>query len=116
MEYQSYKELIVWQRAMQLVPLIYSIVSKLPYEENGNLKYQMRKSAVSIPCNIAEGKSRRTKKDYAQFLRIALGSLTELETQLYITNTVYKIEITEAQNVLIEIQKMLAVLIKKITY
>ncbi len=79
---KSYKELIVYQKAYELSLNIYQITCKFPEEEKFGIISQMRRSAVSIPCNIAEGYSRRGRKEYIQFLHIALGSCGELETLL----------------------------------
>jgi len=80
----GYEKLNVWQESMNLVTKIYKIVKKLPKEEVYSLSDQIRRSAVSIPSNIAEGSSRNSKKEFMQFLYISLGSLCELETQLKI--------------------------------
>ena len=80
----SYQDLIVWQKAMDLVERTYRLVRRLPSEESYALSDQMRRAAVSIPSNIAEGYSRLASKDYARFLNIARGSVYELQTQLLI--------------------------------
>jgi len=77
----SYKELKVWQKAMDAVDITYQWTATFPAEERFGLISQMRRAAVSIPSNIAEGKRRQTRKDFASFLDIALGSASELETQ-----------------------------------
>lgn len=82
---KSHKDLIAWQKAMALVNSIYDLTAAFPKEELFGLSSQMRRAAVSIPSNIAEGSARGTKKEFAQFIRIARGSLAELETQLLIT-------------------------------
>lgn len=84
MQIKHYKDLIVWQKAMLLVTEIYRLVKLLPDEEIFGLSSQMRRAAVSIPSNIAEGYGRNTLKEYVRFLSIARGSNQELETQLYI--------------------------------
>lgn len=81
---RSYKDLIVWQKGIELVSTIYLITKKFPVQEQFGLTSQMQRAAVSIPANIAEGYGRNTKNEYANFLRIAHGSLTELETLLLI--------------------------------
>lgn len=81
----SYKELIVWQKSIELVTRIYKLTESFPRTEIYGLTSQMRRCAVSIPSNIAEGRRRGTKKDYRQFLLIAYGSGAELETQLEIS-------------------------------
>ena len=70
----SYKELIVWQKSVELVEHIYHLTKKFPKEEVYGLVSQMRRASVSIPSNIAEGRLRRSKKDFIQFLQIAFGS------------------------------------------
>ncbi len=80
----DYKELVVWQRSIQLVTDIYQLARTLPKEELYALSDQMKRCAVSIPSNIAEGSGRNTTKEFIQFLYIALGSASELETQLII--------------------------------
>ena len=81
---KSYKDLIVWQKSMDLVIEIYKLVKKLPKEETYSLSDQMRRAVVSIPSNIAEGYTRKSTNEYLNFLSIANGSRTELETQLLI--------------------------------
>ena len=81
---KSYKELIVWQKAMDLVGEVYKLVKFLPREETYALSDQMRRAVVSSPSNIAEGQERNSSKEFAQFLSIARGSKAELETQLCI--------------------------------
>ena len=80
----NYRDLVVWQKSMDLVEKTYAVVRRLPKEENYALSDQMRRAAVSIPSNIAEGYSRLASKDYARFLTIARGSVYELQTQLLI--------------------------------
>ena len=81
---KSYKDLVVWQKSMDLVVEVYALVKKLPKEETYALSDQMRRSVVSIPSNIAEGYTRNSTVEYLRFLSIANGSRTELETQLII--------------------------------
>ncbi|TVP44041.1 MAG: four helix bundle protein [Mongoliibacter sp.] len=81
-----YKELKVWQKAIDLAVEIYRITEKLPKEEKYGLVGQMNRSAVSIPSNIAEGAGRNSNKDFNNFLGIALGSSFELDTQAIISN------------------------------
>jgi four helix bundle protein len=81
---KNYRDLIVWQKAMELVMLVYRSTKSLPKEEVYGLMSQMRRAAVSIPSNIAEGQGRNTKRDFRNFLSIAMGSLRELETQILI--------------------------------
>jgi len=79
---QSYKDLIVWQKAMELVVLIYELTEQFPKSEVYGLTSQMRRAVVSIPSNIAEGKYRGSRKDFRNFMRNAYGSGAELETQM----------------------------------
>lgn len=95
-EYSFYR-LDVWKLGMQLVNDIYSITRKFPTEEKFCLASQIRRAAISVPLNIAEGSAKRTKKDFASFIRIALGSLMETMTcldisleQKYITKNEYE--------------------------
>jgi len=82
---KTHKDLDVWNKAIELVKEIYTVTKFFPREELYGLTSQMRGAAVSIPSNIAEGSARRTKKEYIQFLYISLGSSTELETQVIIS-------------------------------
>ncbi len=82
---RSFRDLDVWKRAIQLVKEIYLITKGFPKEEIYGLTSQMRRAAVSIPSNIAEGKTRQSKSEYIQFLYIALSSTSELETQVVIS-------------------------------
>lgn len=106
----SHKDLIVWQKSYKLSLLIYSITRKFPKEEVFGLTSQMRRAAVSIPSNVAEGNTRFSRKDNAQFMRIAYGSACELDTQLSISKDLKycsEKEYTEATSLLIEVMKML---------
>lgn len=78
----SFRDLIVWQRAMQLVEDVYASTKKLPKTELYSLTDQLKRSAVSVPSNIAEGQKRLNKQETIQFSGIALGSVAELQTQL----------------------------------
>lgn len=113
----SHKDLIVWQKSMDLTVLIFEYTRYFPSEERYGLSSQMRNAAVSIPSNIAEGRRRGTRKDYLSFLRIAYGSAAELETQLIIANRVSILKeanFKTAMSLLTEIQKMLAAMIKNL--
>ena len=117
MKTSDYKELQVWQKAMDLVVEIYKISKLLPKEETYGISDQIRRAAVSIPSNIAEGQSRNSAKEFIQFLSIARGSLAELETQLLIcikVNMLSEDNITEAQNIITEIGKMIKGLMNKL--
>ena len=113
----SYKDLIVWQKAMDLVVEIYRICKFLPKEENYGLSDQMRRSVVSIASNIAEGQARDSKKDFLRFLSIAQGSKAELETQIEICRRLKYIpdnELQKSENLASETGKMLRNLIRKL--
>ncbi|KKT48073.1 MAG: S23 ribosomal protein [Parcubacteria group bacterium GW2011_GWC2_44_17] len=84
MKIESYENLIVWQKSMDLVIAIYTVTGKFPKEEIYGLTSQMRRAAVSIPSNIAEGSRRSSRKDFRNFLLNAFGSGAELETQIRI--------------------------------
>lgn len=86
MKIESYKELVVWQKAVELTIQVYKTTDTYAKTEIYGLTSQTRKSAVSVPSNIAEGWARKHRQEYLQFLNIALGSAAELETQLIIGN------------------------------
>jgi len=98
MKTKSFKDLIVWQKSYKLVLEIYKITKEFPKTETYGLSQQMRKAAVSIPSNIAEGYGRKHEAEYKQFLSIAYGSLQEIETQYLLAidlKYVHKNEIIE---------------------
>lgn len=106
----SYKDLIVWQRAIELVVAVYELTDKFPKTEIYGLISQMRRAAISIPSNIAEGRRRGSRKDFRQFLIIAYGSGAELETQIEISkrlNFSKNLNYTKVDNLLVETMKML---------
>lgn len=78
---QSYRDLVAWKKAMSLVLLVYDFTSNFPKSETFGLMAQMRRAAISIPSNIAEGQARHSKREFTHFLRNTRGSLAELETQ-----------------------------------
>lgn len=115
---QSYKELILWQKSMLAVNQVYSVVKKLPKEELYGLTLQIRRSAVSIPSNIAEGQTRNHTNEFIQFLSIANGSRAELETQLILCiqlGYLHEEEIKEILDSLAEIGKMIHKLIFRLS-
>ncbi|OGY51125.1 MAG: four helix bundle protein [Candidatus Buchananbacteria bacterium RIFCSPHIGHO2_02_FULL_56_16] len=91
----SYRDLTVWQRSMELVVAIYTLTDQLPDAEKYGLTAQMRRAAISIPSNIAEGRRRSSRKDFRQFLIIAYGSGAELETQIEIAK---RLSFIQAEN------------------
>ena len=115
MRLESYKELIVWQKSIELVKEIYELTNKFPKDEIYGLSSQMQRSAISIPSNIAEGYSRKNLKEYIQFLHIACGSSAELETQLIIAKKIYSdINCSLAGSLLEEVRKILNTIIKRL--
>lgn len=112
---QSYKQLIVWQKSKRLVVEIYKLTENFPKDEVFGLTSQMRRCAVSIPSNIAEGRMRGTKKDFLSFLRISYGSGAELETQIEIAKEIFKnknLEYSQADSLLEETMKMLNAMLR----
>ena len=113
----GFKELIVWQRAMDATAEVYRLVKTLPRAENQSLGNQLRRAAVSIPSNIAEGFGRGSARDYANFLVIARGSLFEVETQLLVCVRVgylEEVEIQPALALLAEVGKMINSILPKL--
>ena len=84
MPVQHYRQLIIWQRAMELVKSVYELTDKFPREELFGLTSQLRRAVVSVPSNIAEGQGRNSTKEFLTHLSIAYGSLMETETQLLV--------------------------------
>ena len=113
MQLKSYKELIVWQKSIYLVKVVYVITKQFPKSELYILVSQMQRSAISIPSNIAEGWARNHKLEFARFLSIAYASAAELETQIIRAKEQYnKVDYSSADKLLLEIQKILFTLIK----
>ena len=115
---RCYRDLIVWQKAMELAVEIYKLVKKLPKEELYTLSDQMRRAVVSIPSNIAEGQARNSTKEFIQFLSIARGSNAELETQLLLCVKIEYLadmDIKQSMQLIEEIRKMLHALIKTLS-
>jgi len=114
----SYREIKVWQKAIELVVDIYSCTRSFPREELYGLAGQLRRAAVSIASNIAEGKGRRTDREFLQFLHHARGSVFEVETQLTIASRLGympEAEVLRLGHSASEIARMLNGLIKAIT-
>jgi len=113
MQFHNYEKLTVWQKSMDLVEVIYKETSTFPDSEKYGLISQIRRSAISIPSNIAEGSHRSTKKDFRNFLIIAFGSGAELETQIKIAVRLGFLKEVESINLLLEeVMKMLNKLIQ----
>lgn len=99
---------------MQLVKIVYSLCKQLPPSEQFVMSDQLRRSAISIPSNIAEGQKRLNRAETIQFTGIALGSAAELETQLLLCNDLFNLPIDEALILVIDIQKLLSGLIRSL--
>lgn len=113
----SYRDLIVWQKGLKLVTDIYKSSESFPKSEVFGLTAHLRKTAVSVPSNIAEGYGRGSQNDYVRFLKIARGSLYELQTQLEVSSNLgyLKQEVFEVlEQKANEIERMLNTLIKKV--
>jgi len=114
---ESYRGLIVWQKAMDLVVELYILTEKFPKEEIYGLTSQMRRAAVSIPSNIAEGRSRGSRKEFRQFLLMAYGSGSELETQIEIAKRLFNMKnfnFYKVDQLLNEVMKILNTIIAKL--
>lgn len=110
MKSSDFRELKVWQKAMDLTVEVYTIVKLLPQDENYALSSQMRRAAISIPSNIAEGQGRETMKEFIRFLSVARGSIRELSTQIEICERVQYLtekNTERAKELIEEIDKML---------
>jgi four helix bundle protein len=114
---KTYRELIVWQKSVDLVTMIYSKTKNFPNEELYGLTNQIRRAAISIPSNIAEGFGRNSKNDFKRFLQISVGSIFELQTQIeiaknlqFLSNDNYKTIYDSTR----EIEAMLSSLIRKL--
>lgn len=112
----NFKKLIVWQKAIALTKDVYLLTNKLPKEELYVLTSQIRRAAISVPSNIAEGQGKKSRNEFIRFINIALGSATELETQCVLVEEIYKVETKNIQNQIIEIKKMLNGLINKLKH
>ena len=115
----SYRELLIWQKGMDITEKVYQLTKSFPMEEQYGLTSQIKRSSISIPSNIAEGYGRNSTKSYLHFTKIALGSLFELETQLLLA---YKLNFikneehyTTIMYLITEESKMISSFIKKIS-
>ncbi|SFH31151.1 four helix bundle protein [Pedobacter insulae] len=106
MAYQKYTELEVWKKARSFASHIYLLTATFPKEEIYGLTSQIRRCAISIPSNIAEGSGRQSSKETTHFLSIARGSLFELETQLYIASDIALITEVQLDNSLVEVESL----------
>lgn len=114
---KNYRDLLIWQKGMDLVKAVYQLTSSFPKEEIYGLTSQLRRAAVSVPSNIAEGHSRNSDKEFNRFLNISLGSLAEVDTQLEIAKQLKyeeELKIQEIQAMGLELRKMIFGLIRKL--
>ena len=115
---QSYKDLKIWQKGISLVKLIYKSCESFPKEEVFGLTSQIKRSSISIPSNIAEGWGRNSTQSYSHFLKIARGSLMELEIQIIIAKElgfVTELQYNEIIDLITEESKMLNAFIKSVS-
>ena len=114
---RPHKKLIVWQKGIDMVARIYSATESFPQSENHSLTSQIRRAAISVPSNIAEGLTRRTKADKLHFLNISQSSLSEIDTHLEISRRLNYLRdetFESVENDLVELQKLLGGLIRSI--
>ena len=117
LNYRPHKKLVTWQKAVELVTEIYRMTETFPRKEEFGISAQLRRAAISVPSNIAEGLTRKTKKDKLHFLNIAQASLSEIDTQIeislrlgYVSQEVYE----DAEVKVIEVEKLLGGLARSI--
>ncbi len=103
---RSYRDLIVWQKGIALVKRIYEITATFPTEEKFGLMSQMRRAAVSIPSNIAEGQARKSTREFVQFISNAEGSLAELDTQIVLGQELNLVNAMESQKTALQIDEL----------
>lgn len=106
MRIRSYRELEVWKRGMAVGRMVYQLTRSFPAEERFGIAAQLRRAAISVPANIAEGWGRQNRQDYMRFLRIARGSLYELETLLLLAQDVGLTTAAEAEPIRIELMTL----------
>ena len=114
---KSFRDLKVWQKSYKLCLEVYRTTTKFPAEERYGLSSQIRRSAISVPSNIAEGYGRKTTTDYIRFLYISYGSICELETQIYLAGDldfISKADLVPLKQTIAEIERMLKTLIKSL--
>jgi four helix bundle protein len=104
--FRDYRDLLAWRRGIDLVKLVYDLTTKFPSHELYGLSSQVRRAAVSVPSNIAEGQSRRHNAEFNQFLSIALGSTAEIDTQLLIAHELEYIAEADYNNARIRIEEI----------
>lgn len=105
----NYRELKIWQKAIDLTEIVYTLTAGFPSDEKFGLCSQLQRAAVSVPSNIAEGASRKSQKEFNHFLSIAIGSLFEIDTQIVIAKRIgylNQVEIEKVTNQILELIKM----------
>ena len=114
---RSYRDLIVWRKATELATEVYSVARNFPSSERFGLTSQIQRAAVSVPSNIAEGQARRHSAEFRHYLHQALGSLAEVDTQLYLARELgylERIDVTRTVSLIVELQKMLHTLLARL--
>lgn len=112
---RSHKDLIVWQKSVALASKIYAATARIPREEQYGITAQMRRSAISVPSNIAEGSGRSGRAEYIRYLHIARGSLAELETQVHIATSLNMLdEKSRLDGEISEVGRLLTALIRRL--
>jgi four helix bundle protein len=111
---KDHKDLDVWKQSMVLAEQVYTLTKEFPFDEKYGLISQMKRAVVSIPSNIAEGAARKGNKEYIQFLYIAMGSLSELETQILLSQRLQFVN--SVDNYLVQIEKIKLMLFGLIRY
>jgi four helix bundle protein len=117
-EIKSYRDLLIWQKSIEFVKQVYQETANFPDSERYGLTNQLRRAAVSVPSNIAEGQARQHKGEFRQFLFIALGSIAELETQIIISQQLSFLSEAITKNLLndlVELQKMTRTLASRLS-
>ena len=118
-EIKDYRDLLIWQKGIALVKEIYLLSQRFPQTEIYGLSNQLRRAAISIPSNIAEGQSRQHTGEFRQFLYVALGSLAEVDTQLIIARELSFLtedSMMNAEKLITEFRKMIYTLIKRLPH
>ena len=110
----NFRRLEIWRLSMDLVKQVYALSKNLPESEKFGLISQIQRCAISIPSNIAEGSGRTSEKEFSHFLKIAISSSYELETQLILANELYNLDIEEIINKLKNIQNMIGGFLRKL--
>jgi len=108
----NYKELRIWQEAMEVAQTIYQLTDSFPANEKYGLTSQINRAAISIPSNIAEGAGRSTNKEFSYFISVALGSAYELETQLLLSSRIDLIRVSDIEKPLLDLERLQKMLYK----